>query len=166
VFNNALQSGTYHVTEGADPSGFTFESLSCTGGSTTTNGKTVTINLAPGDAVVCTYVNQQNTATLATQVSNAGPVFPGAAVHDTATVTGNQAADTPSGTVTFFLCSQVPAGSSCNTGGTNIGTGTLSGTGATASATSPDVNTAASPSPRGATASAPSGQEIPTTPGR
>jgi hypothetical protein len=145
VFNNALQGGTYHVTEGADPSGFTFENLSCTGGSTSTSGKTATITLAPGDAVVCTYVNQQNTATLATQVSDAGPVFPGHAVHDTATVTGNQAADTPSGTVTFFLCSQVPAGSSCNTGGTNIGTGTLSGSGATASATSPDVNTSASP---------------------
>jgi hypothetical protein len=145
VFNNKLQTGTYHVTEGADPSGFTFESLSCTGGTTSTSGKTATINLAPGDQVVCTYVNQQNTATLATQVSDAGPVFPGAAVHDTATVTGNQAGVTPSGTVTFFLCSQVPAGSSCNTGGTSIGTGTLSGSGATASATSPDVNTSASP---------------------
>lgn len=145
VFNNALQAGTYHVTEGADPSGFTFKTLTCTGGTTSTNGKTATINLAPGDAVVCTYVNQQNTATLATQVSDAGPVFPSHAVHDTATVTGNQAADTPTGTVTFFLCSQVPAGGSCSSGGTNIGTGTLSGSGATASADSPDVNTSANP---------------------
>jgi hypothetical protein len=145
VYNNALQAGTYHVTEGADPSGFTFENLSCTGGTTSRIGKTATITLAPGDTVVCTYVNQQNTATLATQVSDAGPVFPSQAVHDTATVTGNQAADTPSGTVTFFLCSQVPAGGSCSSGGTNIGTGALSGSGATASATSPDVNTAASP---------------------
>jgi hypothetical protein len=145
VFNNKLQTGTYTVTEGADPSGFTFENLSCTGGTTSISGKNVMINLAPTDQVVCTYVNQQNTATLATQVSNAGPVFPGIAVHDTATVTGNQATDTPSGTVTFFLCSQVPAGSSCNTGGTSIGTGSLSGSGATASATSPDVNTLASP---------------------
>src|SRR6266487_2733323 len=145
VFNNALQAGTYTVTEGADPNGFTFESLSCTGGSTSNSGKTATINLAPGDQVVCTYVNQQNTATLATQVSDAGPVSPGAPVHDTATVTGNQAGDTPSGAVTFFLCSQVPAGSSCSSGGTNIGTGTLSGSGATASADSPNVNTSASP---------------------
>jgi hypothetical protein len=145
VFNNALQTGTYHVTEGADPNGFTFESLSCTGGTSSKSGKTATINLAPGDAVVCTYVNQLNTATLATQVSDAGPVFPGAPVHDTATVTGNQAGDTPSGTVTFFLCSQVPAGGSCTSGGTNIGTGTLSGSGATANADSPNVNTSASP---------------------
>jgi hypothetical protein len=145
VYNNALQAGTYTVTEGAEPSGFTFESLSCTGGTFSTSGETATINLAPGDTVVCTYVNQKNTATLATLVSNAGPVFPAIAVHDTATVTGNQATETPSGTVTFFLCGQVPAGSSCSSGGTNIGTGTLSGSGATASATSPDVNTSASP---------------------
>jgi hypothetical protein len=145
VFNNALQAGTYHVTEGADPSGFTFKSLTCTGNTTTTtSGKAATIGLAPGDAVVCTYVNQLNTATLATQVSATDPVFPAVAVHDTATVTGNQDADTPSGTVTFFLCGPIPTGS-CNTGGTNIGTGTLSGSGATASANSPDVNTSASP---------------------
>jgi hypothetical protein len=144
VYNNALQAGAYHVTEGADPSGFTFENLSCTGGTTSTSGKTATINLAPGDQVVCTYVNQQDTATLATQVSNAGPVFPSQAVHDTATVTGNQAADTPSGDVTFFLCGPIATGS-CDSGGTNIGTGTLSGSGATASADSPDVNTSANP---------------------
>jgi hypothetical protein len=144
VYNNAVQVGSYHVTEGADPGGFTFENLSCTGGTTSTSGKTVTITLAPDDQVVCTYVNQQNTATSATQVSNAGPVFPGTAVHDTATITGNQAADTPSGTVTFFLCGPIPTGS-CSTGGTKIGTGPLSGSAATASATSPDVNTSASP---------------------
>ena len=126
------------------------ESLTCTkdassGSTVTTSAKTATINLKPSGLVTCVYVNQQNTATLATQVSNAGPVFPSNPVHDTATVTGNQAGDTPSGTVTFFLCSQVPAGGSCSSGGTNIGTGALSGSGATASATSPDVNTSASP---------------------
>src|SRR5262249_60641241 len=46
----------------------------------------------------------------------------------------------PGGTATFFLGSGVRW-----SGGTNIGTGTLSGSGATASATSPDVNTVASP---------------------
>jgi hypothetical protein len=145
VYNNALQAGTYTVTEGAEPGGFTFEDLSCSGNNTTTtNGKAATIMLAPGDSVVCRYTNQLNTATLGTQVSNAGPVFPSAPVHDTATVTGNQAADTPSGTVTFFLCGPIPTGA-CSSGGTNIGTGTLSGSGASASANSPDVNTAASP---------------------
>jgi hypothetical protein len=142
---NTLQAGTYHVTEGADPSGFTFENLSCTGGTTSTSGKTAMITLAPNDVVVCTYVNQQNTATMATQVSK-DSVFPGDAVHDTATVTGNQAADTPSGAVTFFLCGPIATGS-CDSGGTNVGTGTLSGSGATASADSPDVNTSATTGP-------------------
>jgi hypothetical protein len=144
VYNPNVQAGTYTVTEGTEPSGFTFEKLSCTGGTTSTSGETATINLQPGDVVVCTYINQQNTATLGTKVSTAGPVFPSGAVHDTATVTGNQAADTPSGTVTFFLCGPIPTGA-CTSGGTNIGTGTLSGSGATASADSPDVNTSASP---------------------
>jgi hypothetical protein len=144
VYNPFIVAGTYTVTEGAEPSGFTFENLSCTGGTTSTSGETATITLKPLDQVVCTYVNQQNTATLGTKVSTAGPVFPSGAVHDTATVTGNQAADTPSGTVTFFLCGPIPTGA-CTSGGTNIGTGTLSGSGATASADSPNVNTSASP---------------------
>jgi hypothetical protein len=59
-------------------------------------------------------------------------------------VTGNQAADTPNGTVTFFLCGPIPTGS-CSSGGTNIGTGSLSGSGGIASANSPNVNTATSP---------------------
>jgi hypothetical protein len=46
--------------------------------------------------------------------------------------------------VTFFLCGPIPTGS-CSSGGTNVGTGTLSGSGATASANSPDVNNSASP---------------------
>jgi hypothetical protein len=151
VYNNALQAATYHVTEGADPSGFTFESLTCTGGTTSTVGKTATITLAPGDAVTCTYVNQLNTATMSTTPSNtSNPVVPGSAVHDTATVTGNPStAPTPSGTVTFFLCS-FPVNSTSTCDGTtnvgeNIGTGTLSGSGATATATSPDRNTSSSP---------------------
>src|SRR5215470_7316533 len=146
VFNNALQSGTYTVTEGADPSGFTFENLSCAGNTTTTtSGKTATIKLAPGDAVVCTYQNKLNTATMTTQVSSGSPFFPGQAITDTATVTGS-AAFTPSGTVTFFLCGPIPGGSgSCTSGGTNVGTGGLTGSGSTATATSPNVNPSAGP---------------------
>jgi hypothetical protein len=142
---NVVQ-GSYTVSENTEPGGFTFESLTCSpdatsGSSVTTSGETASISLKPQGVVTCLYVNQLNTATMKTQVSTAGPVFPAVPVHDTATVTGNQAADTPSGTVTFFLCNSVP----CSSGGTQIGTGTLSGSGASASATSPDVNTAASP---------------------
>jgi hypothetical protein len=142
---DTLQAGTYHVTEGNEPSGFTFGSLTCTGGTVTKSGTTANITLAAGDHVVCTYVNQQNTAALSTNVSP-GPVFPGVAVHDTATVTGSNAALTPGGTVTFFLCGPIPTGSCDGTtnAGHGIGTGTLTGSGGTASANSPDVNTTAS----------------------
>jgi hypothetical protein len=59
-----LFAGTYTVTEGAEPNGFQFKSLTCTGGTTSINGETVTITLAPNDNVVCTYVNQQQTGAL------------------------------------------------------------------------------------------------------
>jgi hypothetical protein len=144
--------GNYTVNEGAEPNGFTFESVNCTtdstsGSTVTTSGKTATINLKPQGLVTCVYINQLNTATLATMVSNAGPVFPAQAVHDTATVTGNQAADTPSGSVNFFLCGPIATGACDGTTnvGSSIGSGTLNGSGAVASAPSPDVNTVASP---------------------
>jgi hypothetical protein len=59
VSESNLVVGTYTVTEGADPTGFAFDSVSCQGGTTTTNGKTVTITLAPNDDVTCTYVNKR-----------------------------------------------------------------------------------------------------------
>jgi hypothetical protein len=145
-----VPQGTYHVTEKPDPGGYTFESLSCTadstsGSSVSKSGQTATITLKPLGVVTCVYTNQLNTATMKTQVSNAGPVFPGVAVHDTATVTGNQTADTPSGTVTFSLCGPTQTDVGCSTGGTAAGSGTLSGTGAVASASSVDVNTSSNP---------------------
>jgi hypothetical protein len=85
-------------------------------------------------------------ATMSTQVSNAGPVVPGTQITDTATIVGSSPTNDPSGDVTFFLCSNVAAGGSCATGGTNLGTGTLVGNFAgTSTATSPAVNTAALP---------------------
>jgi hypothetical protein len=54
-----LFQGQYTVTEGADPTGFAFDSVTCTGGTTSTTGKTATITLAPDDKVTCTYVNKQ-----------------------------------------------------------------------------------------------------------
>ncbi|WP_392544779.1 SpaA isopeptide-forming pilin-related protein [Oryzobacter telluris] len=58
-----VPSGGYTVTEGANPSGWDFESLTCTstgdGTSTLTSGKVATITLAGGGDVTCTYVNRQ-----------------------------------------------------------------------------------------------------------
>ncbi len=70
VDEKTLQQGTYGVSEGAVPGGFTFESFTCstdaTSGSTvTTSSKTATINLKPSGVVICVYVNQLDTATLA-----------------------------------------------------------------------------------------------------
>jgi hypothetical protein len=87
---------------------------------------------------------------MTTQASTAGPVTPGTPVHDTAkiTVTGATNPDDPTGDVTFFLCGPIATGA-CTTGGTNVGIGTLDGgantTDGIATATSPDVNTLASP---------------------
>lgn len=60
-----VPSGSYTVTEGADPSGFAFQSLACTssgaGTSATTSGKVASITVAGGGSVTCTYVNRQLT---------------------------------------------------------------------------------------------------------
>jgi hypothetical protein len=86
------------------------------------------------------------TARMTTQASLAGPVTPGTSITDTATIVGSSPTNDPAGTVTFFLCSSVAAGGSCPTGGSNIGTGSLTGNLAgTSTATSPAVNTSASP---------------------
>jgi hypothetical protein len=81
IYNNALVAKTYTVTEGADPSGFLFTSVTCTGGSTSTSGRTATIVLAPNDNVVCTYLNTQQTGAIKitkTSVKTAGTPLAGA----------------------------------------------------------------------------------------
>jgi hypothetical protein len=52
-------AGTYSVTEGTVPAGFEFGSITCTGGTTTKSGQTVTITLGVNDTVVCVYRNNQ-----------------------------------------------------------------------------------------------------------
>jgi hypothetical protein len=64
VDENNLNPGTYTITEGADPSGFSFASATCTGGGTTVSGRTVTVNLALNATVVCVYQNNQQTGAL------------------------------------------------------------------------------------------------------
>ena len=61
TFTN-LFPGQRTVTEGADPSGFQFNNVSCTntGGSTSsTAAKVATINVVGGGATTCIYVNDQ-----------------------------------------------------------------------------------------------------------
>lgn len=143
VYGNLLGGTTYTFNE-PSVNGFSLESLTCTKNSTTdttvVSGSTATIPLAAGDNWVCTYVNKPNTATLSTSASNTGTVTPGTAVNDTATVTGSNSSHTPGGSVSFSLCGPLQSASICSSGGTSVGSGTLSGSGTTATATSPDVN--------------------------
>jgi hypothetical protein len=59
-----VPAGSYTVTEGADPTGFEFESLNCTatgtGTSASTSGKVASITMAGGGSVTCVYVNKLN----------------------------------------------------------------------------------------------------------
>ncbi len=91
------------------------------------------------------------TAHLTTQVSSSS-VNPSTPVTDTATVTGNRPNITPSGNITFFLCSfasgttDVCDDTDSSHHGTAVGSPVaLSGSGAVATATSAAVNTAANP---------------------
>jgi hypothetical protein len=51
-----VPEGTYHITESAPPSGWSFTSLSCTAGGSV-NSQTATITLAAGANVTCTFTN-------------------------------------------------------------------------------------------------------------
>ena len=61
-----VPAGSYTVTEGANPSGFAFGSLSCTASGTGSSGgqdstivKQANITIAGGGVVTCTYTNNQ-----------------------------------------------------------------------------------------------------------
>ena len=76
---SGLHAGSYSVTEGADPSGFAFDNVSCTGGSTSTTGKEADITLAAGDNVTCTYVNDQQLGAIqVSKTSSKGTALAGA----------------------------------------------------------------------------------------
>lgn len=69
----------------------------------------------------CFTVRRQALDIQTTSTPNNGDVIPGTSASDKATIKGTYGM--PSGTVTFFLCapSQVTAGASCVSGGTQIG---------------------------------------------
>jgi hypothetical protein len=61
-----VPAGTYTVTEGADPSGFSFNNYSCTSSGTGTStgagatARQVSITMAGGGVVTCVFTNDQN----------------------------------------------------------------------------------------------------------
>jgi hypothetical protein len=90
-----LFAGTYTVTEGADPTGFAYDSVSCTGGTTATSGKTVTITLAPDDDVTCTYVNNQQLGAIKITKTSIKAATPLAGATFSITSGGNPIAGSP-----------------------------------------------------------------------
>jgi hypothetical protein len=77
--------GNYTVTEGSDPSGFVFESLTCTASGTgtsvtpssSTTLKTASITMAGGGLVTCTYVNQQQLGAIKITKTSSKGLHPG-----------------------------------------------------------------------------------------
>ena len=64
-----LLPGSYSVTE-TPTTGWDLGSLTCTGGGTQVNGATVSITLAPGANVSCTYTNRQHGQIIVNKVTN------------------------------------------------------------------------------------------------
>ncbi len=58
VFDN-LQPGTYTVTENADPSGFKFNNVTCTGTGGSSSGRVATAVITGGSDITCVYTNDQ-----------------------------------------------------------------------------------------------------------
>ena len=82
VYDN-LHAGTYTVSEDADPTGFAFDSVSCTGtgaaADASTSGRVVTANINPGDDITCTYVNNQQLGAIKiSKTSSKGTALAGA----------------------------------------------------------------------------------------
>ena len=57
VFGNLVPGQTYAVTEVGPTSGWSFTSLECNTSNATVTGQTASIVPAPGDSIVCTWVN-------------------------------------------------------------------------------------------------------------
>jgi hypothetical protein len=98
-------SGNYSVTEATLPAGWTLKDLTCTasgsGTSATPSGATVSITMAGGGIVDCTYTNHNNLSPSITTTLSANPVSVGATVHDSATLAG--ATSNAGGTVTYTV---------------------------------------------------------------
>jgi hypothetical protein len=102
-----VPAGSYSVSEGTEPSGWTLQKLACdtvtgTGTSATPSGATVQIMMNAGGVVDCTYTNHQM---FSPTMTTAPQLIP----NDRATISG--ATTTAGGTVTFSLFS--PSDSTC-----------------------------------------------------
>jgi hypothetical protein len=121
TYSNVTQ-GPYTVTEGGDPTGFTFESLSCTntgGNTTTTSNKTATINVTGSGTTTCLYTNKQNAKPSISTTLSDEEIAVGGTIHDSATLTG--ATPDAGGTVTYTAYTN----DTCTEGARDAGTKTV-----------------------------------------
>ena len=98
-----VQPGSYTITEDDVPTGWTLDDLSCTatgsGTSASTDDATVTITMAVGGDVDCTYTNHIKLSPTISTVLSADTIDLGDTLHDSATLSGATA--TAGGTVTY-----------------------------------------------------------------
>ncbi len=128
--------GNYTVTEGADPTNFKFQDLTCSATGTGSSGnqdlsiaKQADITIAPNGVVTCTYVNHAVATPVIATTLSATNISTGTTVHDSATLTG--ATSDVTGTVTYSVYTD----SACTLNKQDAGTKTLNTDG-----TVPDSN--------------------------
>jgi hypothetical protein len=120
-----VPAGSYTVSEGTEPTGWTLANLVCgtvtgTGTSATISGPTVSITMSGGGVVDCTYTNHTKVSpSIGTKLS-ASSVSIGTTVNDTATLSGATAS--AGGTVTYTVFSD----SGCSKNPQSAGTVTVS----------------------------------------
>jgi uncharacterized repeat protein (TIGR01451 family) len=122
-----LSAGSYSVSEGALPAGWSFTSLDCGGANgVTVSGKTATINLAAGQNVTCTYTNTKgSTITVKKLTDPSGdPTTFGFTGDITATLGDGQSADASVAPGTYHVTEGATAGwdltdISCNSEGSS-----------------------------------------------
>jgi hypothetical protein len=117
----SVPSGTYTVTEGAEPSGWTFKSLTCSNTnantSTSINGTTATITVTGFGEADCTYTNHTKLSPSISTNLSASSIPIGGSVTDSATLSGATA--NAGGTVTYTVYTDT-ACSSAAVAGTDI----------------------------------------------
>ena len=87
-----------------------------------------------GSAGECFTVTQANSATISTPGDSS--IQLAGSTSDSVTVTGNATGGTPTGSVSFSVCGPLSSASGCGSGGTSLGTASLSG----GSATEPELH--------------------------
>jgi len=144
----ADSSGNYVVTASFTPTAVGYYQWLAT--YTSGDPNNVNTSGACGDAGEVSLVRTYDTTTATTPVGSATSttavtsVTLGSTVYDRAVVTGNQAGGDPTGTVAFFVC-KVDSPGLCTTGGTALGTPSLTSDGVDATFTSTAVSNGFTP---------------------